>query len=88
MILNVLLRIFRPDQRPFCWQRFLAVGKAHPSPWLRKPVRMVYFLFPTARLGFIQCLFRLFPCSLPKSVHPFFGYVHTLRGFGALIVLF
>ena len=64
----------------------LAVAKAHPSPWLRKPAEWFIFLFRGSPL-FIQFFFGYFLFLSLKSVHPFFD-MFTSAWLGALIVLF
>ena len=64
----------------------VAVGKAAPSPWARKPSEWFILLFRGSPL-FIQFFFAYFFFLNLKGVHPFFD-PFTSAWLGALIVLF
>lgn len=70
----------------FFFATLLGVGKAQPSPWLRKPAEWFIFVFRGSPL-FIQFFFGYFLFLTLKSQYDFFD-PFTAAWLGALIVLF
>ncbi|MDW4499632.1 amino acid ABC transporter permease [Sulfitobacter sp. D35] len=70
----------------FFMATLIALGKASPNRWLRKPSEWFIFIFRGSPL-FIQFFFGYFLFLNLKSVHPFFD-PFTAAWLGALIVLF
>ncbi|MAC82233.1 MAG: amino acid ABC transporter permease [Rhodobacteraceae bacterium] len=70
----------------FCLATALALGKASPRPWLRKPAEWFIFVFRGSPL-FIQFFFAYFLFLSLKGVSPIFD-PFTSAALGALIVLF
>ena len=69
----------------FCLATALALGKASPRPWLRKPAEWFIFVFRGSPL-FIQFFFAYFLFLSLKGVSPIFD-PFTSAALGALIVL-
>jgi His/Glu/Gln/Arg/opine family amino acid ABC transporter permease subunit len=85
MIWNVYFGLFALVSG-FMLATALAVAKANPNPWLRKPAEWFIFIFRGSPL-FIQFFFGYFLFLSLKSVHPFFD-AFTSAWLGALVVLF
>ncbi|MBB5722705.1 polar amino acid transport system permease protein [Loktanella ponticola] len=69
----------------FCIATLVAMGKANPSPYARKPAEWFIFVFRGSPL-FIQFFFAYFLFLSLKGVYPIFSPL-TSATFGALVVL-
>jgi His/Glu/Gln/Arg/opine family amino acid ABC transporter permease subunit len=85
MIWNIYFGIFALVSG-FCLATLVALGKASPNPWLRKPSEWFIFVFRGSPL-FIQFFFGYFFFLSLKSEFAFFS-PFTAAWLGALIVLF